>query len=209
MGDAPEGSDAQLAWARAVGSAAAYDDARAGELLALLDGSAPAPEGLALDADLRWSWLAALAATGHAGQEAADAELRRDDTASGRTAWIEVLASRPEAGVRAAAWESAWHDVSLTNDHLSATIAGFRAGGRRDLIAGFDAEYFSRIRETWTARSIEIARRLVVGLFPSSDSLAEVDGWLDANADAPGALRRLLIEQRDHLARDLRVRAAG
>ncbi len=34
-----------------------------------------------------------------------------------------------------------------------------------------------------------------------------VDAWLAENTDAPGALRRLVIEQRDHLARDLRVRA--
>ena len=48
----------------------------------------------------------------------------------------------------------------------------------------------------------------MIGLFPASDTLDPVDAWLDANADAPGALRRLVIEQRDGLARDLRVRAA-
>ncbi|GAA4197167.1 aminopeptidase N [Microbacterium oryzae] len=202
------GSDAQLAWARAVGAAAAVDDAHADELRGMLEGSAVAPEGLALDPELRWSWLAALAATGHASAEDADTELVRDDTANGRTSRIEVLAARPDADVRAAAWASAWDDTSLTNDHLSATIAGFRAGGRRDLIARFDAEYFARIRDAWNERSIEIAGRLVRGLFPSSDSLELVDGWLAENEDAPAALRRLVIEQRDHLARELRVRAA-
>ena len=83
-----------------------------------------------------------------------------------------------------------------------------RAGGRRDLVEEFDADYFARIRPAWSARSIEIARRLVIGLFPASDTLDPVDAWLDANADAPGALRRLVIEQRDGLARDLRVQAA-
>ncbi|KLL96108.1 hypothetical protein NJ76_19125 [Rhodococcus sp. IITR03] len=61
------------------------------------------------------------------------------------------------------------------------------------------------LRETWTSRSIEIARRIVVGLFPAADSLEPVDTWLEAHTDAPAALRRLVIEQRDHLARDLRV----
>jgi aminopeptidase N len=110
--------------------------------------------------------------------------------------------------VRADAWHRAWDDTTLTNDHLSATIAGVRAGGRRDLIAGFDADYFARLRPTWDERSIEIARRLVRGLFPASDSLAPVDAWLADNAAAPAALRRIVVEQRDHLARDLRVRAA-
>ncbi|WP_203135571.1 aminopeptidase N [Microbacterium sp. JZ31] len=198
----------QLTWARALGGAAAFDDGRATGLRAMLDGSAPAPEGLALDADLRWSWLTALAATGHAGQAEADAELARDDTATGRTSWIRVLAARPEAEVRAAAWDAAWHDLALTNDHLDATIGGFRTGDSRHLIARFDDEYFARIRDAWSERSIEIARRLVTGLFPSSESLDPVDAWLAANADAPASLRRLVLEQRDHLARELRVRAA-
>ena len=77
-----------------------------------------------------------------------------------------------------------------------------------DLIAAFDEDYFARIRGVWSARSIEIAARLVRGLFPEGDSLALVDAWLAQNEDAPAALRRIVIEQRDHLARDLRVRSA-
>lgn len=205
---APAGSDAQLAWARAVGAAASRSDRRAAELTAILSGEAEAPSGLALDPELRWDWLAALSATGHVDLAAADAELARDGSSQGRTAYRAVLAARPDAAVRADAWHAAWDDGSLTNDHLDATIAGVRAGGRRDLVEEFDADYFARIRPAWSARSIEIARRLVIGLFPASDTLDPVDAWLDANADAPGALRRLVIEQRDGLARDLRVRAA-
>ncbi|MBW9094668.1 aminopeptidase N [Microbacterium jejuense] len=205
---AAPGSDAQLAWARAVGAAAARSAARADEIHAILDGSTPAPAGLALDPDLRWAWLIALAATGHASPEDADAELAADPSAQGHVAYRTALAARPDAAVRAAAWHAAWEDSSLTNDHLAATIAGVRAGDRRDLIAGFDDDYFARIRPTWASRSIEIARRLVVGLFPSSDSLDDVDAWLAGNDDAPAALHRLVIEQRDGLARDLRVRAA-
>ncbi|WP_029150800.1 aminopeptidase N [Microbacterium indicum] len=203
------GSGAQLAWARALGAAASVSDGRSAAIRAMLDGSEPAPEGLALDADLRWAWIFALAATGAVGEDEIRAELARDDTMSGRTAAVAALAARPEADVRAAAWEGAWTDTSLTNDHLGATIDGVRAGGRRDLVAGFDDDYFARIRPTWAERSIEIARRLVRGLFPAGDSLEKVDAWLAANDDAPGSLRRLVIEQRDHLARDLRVRAAN
>src|SRR5690606_41678244 len=102
---------------------------------------------------------------------------------------------------------AAGEDESLPNDHLGATIAGIRAGGRRDLIERFDADYFERILPVWQSRSIEIARRLVRGLFPATSTLDEVDAWLEANADAPGSLRRIVIEQRDHLGRDLSVRA--
>lgn len=200
------GSDAQLSWARALASASAFDDVRADDIRAILHGDAP--DGLTIDPDLRWQLLTALVTTGHAGADAVAAELESDDTGSGRTAARRALASRPEPDVRAAAWDAAWNDGSLSNDHLDAVIGGFRAGGRRDLIERFDAEYFGRIGDAWATRSIELAQRLVVGLFPASPTLDAVDAWLADNDTAPAALRRIVIEQRDHLARALRVRAA-
>ncbi|WP_372983607.1 aminopeptidase N [Microbacterium sp.] len=200
------GSDAQLSWARALASASAFDDVRADDIRAILHGDAP--DGLTIDPDLRWQLLTALVTTGHADADAVAAELESDDTGSGRTAARRALASRPELDVRAAAWDAAWNDGSLSNDHLDAVIGGFRAGGRRDLIERFDAEYFGRIGDAWATRSIELAQRLVVGLFPASPTLDAVDAWLADNDTAPAALRRIVIEQRDHLARALRVRAA-
>lgn len=204
--DAAPGGDAQLSWARAFAAASAYDAHRSAEIRGILNGDAP--DGLPVDPDLRWALLTALSAMGEATGSDIDAELARDDTASGRTAAIKARAAAPDAETRIAAWHRAWEDDSLSNDHLSAMIAGARAGDRRDLIADLDGEYFTRIAGTWRDRSIEIARRLVIGLFPASESVDPADTWLHANADAPGALRRLVIEQRDHLARDLRVRAA-
>ncbi|WP_068164440.1 aminopeptidase N [Rhodococcus phenolicus] len=203
---AAPGSGAQLAWARTVAAAATVDDSRAADIRSILDGAAPAPDGLALDPDLRWSLWLALAATGHADAADLGGELTRDDTGSGRTAHLRALAARPDSTVKAEAWTAIFTDRSLSNEHLDATIGGFRAGGRRDLTSPYDSEYFGTIRDVWGERSIEIARRIVVGLFPDSDSLAPADGWLDAHPDAPGALRRLVVEQRDHLARDLRAR---
>lgn len=203
---AEAGSDAQLSWARALAAASAFDDIHHAEVRAMLDGDVP--EGLVVDPDLRWQLLTALVTTGHADLADIAAEEERDDTGDGRTAARRARASVPDAAVRAAAWAAAWDDQSLTNDHLDAEIGGFRAGGRRDLIEAYDEEYFGRIGAAWTDRSIEIARRLVIGLFPARSSLDLVDAWLAANPEAPAALRRLLVEQRDHLARDLRVRGA-
>ncbi|MFK4760894.1 aminopeptidase N [Microbacterium sp. ZW T5_45] len=203
---AEPGSDAQLSWARALATASVLDDAQHALVRSLRDGDGPA--GLIVDPDLRWQLLTALVATGHASAADVATELERDDTGSGRTAARRVLASRPEAQVRADAWDAAWNDESLSNDHLDASIAGFRAGGRRDLIARFDAEYFERIADAWRTRSIELAQRLVIGLFPAAESVDAVDAWLAAHLDAPAALRRIVVEQRDHLARELRVRAS-
>ncbi|MGM1016099.1 MAG: aminopeptidase N [Actinomycetota bacterium] len=202
---APAASDAQLAWARAFVAAAAFDDSRRDDVRRILEGTGPA--GLPVDPELRWSCLQSLVTTGHATLDEADDENRRDGTSSGRTAFVQARASIPDAATRAEAWRAAWEDRALSNDHLDATIHGFRAGGRRDLIERFDAEYFARIDDAWRTRSIEIARRLVIGLFPSSASLALADEWIASHASAPAALRRLVLEQRDHLARDLRVRA--
>ena len=206
LGGAAPGSDAQLIWARAFAAAAAFDDGRRLDVSTLLIGSGP--EGLPMDADLRWALLTALVATGHAGAEEITEEQLRDHTASGRTAALAAAASTPSAAVRAADWRAAWGDLTLTNDHLDATIRGFDAGGRRDLVEVFDAEYFSRIEAAWNERSIEIARRLVIGLYPEAESTELVDAWIEAHPDAPAALRRLVLEQRDHQRRAIRVREA-
>ncbi|OUS95373.1 aminopeptidase N [Rhodococcus sp. NCIMB 12038] len=205
--DAPPASGSQLAWARAVAAAAEVDDSRADDIRSLLDTDGKAPAGLSLDPDLRWAFRGALATTGHADMADLDGELRRDDTGSGRTAYLRATYSRPDPDVKAKAWDAIFHDRTLSNDHLGAIIAGFRAGARHDLVAGYAADYFASIRSVWETRSIEIARRIVVGLFPADTSLDAADGWRDANADAPAALHRLVLEQRDHLARDLRAQA--
>jgi aminopeptidase N len=206
---ATPGSDSQLAWARALADAAAYDDGHADDLRSILLGAAPEPNGLALDPDLRWSWWTALATTGSASDDELRAELGNDDTASGRTALLRALAARPEPEVKAAAWHSAFGDTTLSNDHLDASIHGFASGGRRDLTAPYDDQYFASLIDVWQHRSIELAERIVIGLFPRAESTDDVDLWLAENPDAPAALRRLVIERRDHLARDLRVRAAN
>lgn len=206
LGGAAAGSDAQLTWARAFAAAAAFDDSRRLDVSTLLIGAGP--QGLPMDADLRWVLLTALVATGHAGAEEITEEQLRDHTASGRTAALAAAASTPSAAVRAADWRAAWGDLTLTNDHLDATIRGFGAGGRRDLVEVFDVEYFSRIEEAWSERSIEIARRLVIGLYPETETTELVDGWLDTHPEAPAALRRLVLEQRDHQQRAIRVREA-
>jgi aminopeptidase N len=50
---------------------------------------------------------------------------------------------------------------------------------------------------------------LVNGLFPAAEDTSAVDSWIQANAEAPASLRRLVLERRDHLARDLRAQASN
>ena len=53
--------------------------------------------------------------------------------------------------------------------------------------------------------------RIVSGFFPiaqtNEQTLAEADAWLDGHPQAAPALRRLVLERRDDLARALRAQA--
>ncbi|MEV7473064.1 aminopeptidase N [Pseudarthrobacter oxydans] len=215
---AAPGSDQQLAWARTLASTSRHDDAMLPRLRGLLDGTAPV-DGLAVDAELRWHLWHALAANGQAAVEELDAELARDTTASGRAGHATALAARPDPEAKAAAWKAAVDGNGLSNQLLSATISGFMTAPA-DLLEPFVEPYFRCLRSVWEERSIEIASRIVRGLYPLAQDLAEgtdpaahptirrTDEWLAANADAPRALQRIIVEQRSHLLRALTAQAA-
>ena len=204
---ADDGSDAQIVWLRAVAAAAQASDARFAQIDSLLDGTLPI-EGLDLDPEQRWMLLRSLSAIGKATRERLDGELEADRTAAGRNSHRAAIAAQPTPEAKARAWSDVVDSDQLSNDAVDAALAGFRAGGRRDLLEPYDARYFDVIADLWSTRSIEIARRLVIGLFPRQDSTDAADRWLTDHEWAPAALRRLVIEQRDHLARTLRVRKA-
>nr|WP_296777581.1 aminopeptidase N [Rhodococcus sp. (in: high G+C Gram-positive bacteria)] len=204
---ADPGSDAQIVWLRAVAAAAQRSDTRSGQILRLLDGTLPI-EGVELDPEQRWMLLRSLSATGGVTVEQIDGELVTDRTASGRNSYRAAIAAQPTAEAKARAWADVIDADDLSNDAIDATVSGFRAGGHRVLLARYDDEYFAKILGLWSSRSIEIARRLVIGLFPHQDSPDAARAWLTEHEWAPAALRRLVIEQTDHLERGLRVRGA-
>ncbi|MEW1804917.1 aminopeptidase N [Pseudarthrobacter sp. NPDC080039] len=218
LDEAVPGSDQQLAWARTVAALSRHDDALLPRLRGLLDGTS-AVEGLAVDAELRWHLWHALAANGQATAGELDAELARDTTASGRAGHATAMASRPESKVKAAAWDAAVHGNELSNQLLTATISGFTTAPPA-LLEPYAEPYFDCLRTVWDTRSIEIASRIVRGLYPAAQDLVpgvrpddhpvvrRTDDWLAANPDAPHALRRIIIEQRSHLLRALTAQAA-
>ncbi|GAB14206.1 aminopeptidase N [Arthrobacter globiformis NBRC 12137] len=214
---AEPGSDQQLSWARTLATVSRTEGSQAALLRRLLDGIERVP-GLAVDAELRWSLWHALAALGLATEQELDAELARDTTASGRAGHATALAARPEAAVKAAAWDAAVRGTGLSNQLLSATIAGFNTASE-ELLDPYVEPYFECLEEVWAERSIEIASRIVRGLFPgvrdlgpdgnpeAHPVLARTDRWLAEHPDAPRALRRIIIEQRSHLRRSLAAQA--
>ncbi|WP_405944625.1 aminopeptidase N [Streptomyces sp. NBC_00932] len=203
---AEPGSEAQLTWARFF-AATATTGTDFQLIQGLLDGTAKV-DGLDVDQELRWELLAPLASHGVADEQGIAAELARDDTASGKRHEVRALASRPSAEVKAEAWQALVESDTLSNALVEATIGGFGQASQRELTAPYAAKYFEVIERIWTERSIQIGMLVVRGLFPglqdNRSTLDATDAWLEGHQDAAPALRRLVLEARDDLARALR-----
>ncbi|MCA1223344.1 aminopeptidase N [Streptomyces sp. 8L] len=204
---AEAGSQHQLTWARFFTQVAASEQ----DLTlcqALLDGTEKVP-GLDIDQEVRWALLAPLASHGRADARAIEAERALDDTASGERHAVRCLASRPSAEVKAAAWEAVVEGDTLSNALVEATIAGFARPGQRELTAPYTPRYFAAVERVWAERSIQIGMLVVRGLFPALQddpaTLEAARAWLAAHESAAPALRRLVAEAADDLARALRA----
>ncbi|MET9909925.1 aminopeptidase N [Streptomyces sp. NPDC006476] len=206
---AEPGSEHQLAWARFFATVASSPE-NLRLLRGLLEGTEKV-DGLEVDQELRWAFLEPLAAHGVADEAVLAAELARDDTASGKRHQVRCLAARPSEAVKAQAWAQVVESDALSNALVEATIAGFTQASQRELLAPYAERYFAAIERVWEERSIQIGMDVVRGLFPSlQDSpgtLEAADAWLAAHEGAAPALRRLVLEARDDLARALRAQA--
>ncbi|MER5807159.1 aminopeptidase N [Streptomyces sp. NPDC002033] len=206
---AEPGSEHQLTWARFFAASAATE----GDfqlLLGLLDGTARI-DGLDVDQELRWDFLLPLAAHGAVDEAVLGAELARDDTASGKRHQVRCLAARPSAAVKDQAWAVVVESDALSNALVEATIDGMQQPSRRDLLAPYAGRYFEVLERVWEQRSIQIGIHVVKGLYPmlqdGEDTVAATDAWLTGHPAAAPALRRLVLESRDDLARALRAQA--
>jgi aminopeptidase N len=207
--DASESAgDLQLAFARAAITNAS-DDGQLSRVAALLDGSETI-DGLRIDTDLRWLLLHRLVATGRFGSEAVEAELERDNTSAGKEHALSALAARPTAEAKAEAWAAVVEKGELPNAEQGATIAGFVSFEQRSLLMPYLDAYFEAIGDLYRTRSTEMAQQLVTGLYPmwatDASTVERTDAYL--RDEQPGAaLRRMLVEARDALARALRAQA--
>ena len=206
--EAEAGSDMQLLLARAF-TGQASTEAQLTELAGLLDGTVTI-EGLAIDAEMRWSLLTALVAGGRSGPAEIDAELAQDDTATGR---VHAAAARAAIGTpeaKAEAWKSVVEDGNLPNAVQAAVIGGFNRVHDRTLLAPYVSAYFGSLTRIWADRTSEMASQIAVGLFPAGQPtdvvLAASDAWLADGTTEP-SLRRMVIEGRDAAARAARAQA--
>ncbi|ART20714.1 aminopeptidase N [Corynebacterium striatum] len=160
------------------------------------------------DEGLRWYAIAALAADGALDDvsSAVDAQLARDNSATGYQAAVRARAAVNTAENKRAVWDEIAAG-ELTNRELTSKLEGLTYPGSDELLP--TSEFFDVAEKVWSSQSSEIGLTSVTGLFPSwaisQETLDEADEFL--KRDLAGGLRRSVTEQRDRMARALRNRA--
>ena len=162
--------------------------------------------------DIAWRARRALAARGLADAETIGQWRDADGSGEAARMTVEALASIPDEAARARAWESVWSDA-LSNDYLSATLAGLQASsweGERGI-----GEAVGRMRGYWESHTIGMSLRYVAGVLDLGvdidregsveASVSLLGSWLGANEDAPAQLRRIVVEHLDDFERRERV----
>jgi aminopeptidase N len=205
---AEPGSDHQLAWARAF-AASARSTEHVDALLGLLNGTTDVP-GLAVDVELRWHIVRNLAARGAIDDAVIQAEAERDPTAAGARHAVAARAARPTREAKAEAWASIVDDPKLPNAMLDATMAGFQQHDQAELLAPYAERYFASIERLWAERTNETAINIVTSMYPfvliDQRTVDATDEYLRTGGAVP-AIKRLLVEGRDGVARALRAQA--
>ncbi|GAB3284833.1 aminopeptidase N [Sinomonas notoginsengisoli] len=207
---AAPGSDSQLQFVRSF-SALAATGAHLDSIAGLLEGSLSVP-GLDVDQDLRWELVASLAAGGRIGTVRIDEELLEDNTSTGQCAAALSTAALPTPEAKATAWESIVERGNLSNAIQQAAVNGFVRVHDPALLVPYSEKYFEAVPGIVAARTHALAQQIVVGLYPArqttQETLERTDAFLAALGDDQAALRRMMLENRDGVARALRAQAA-
>lgn len=206
----PGGSDAQLQFIKSF-ALLSRSSSQLDKVAGILDGSLIL-DGLTVDQDLRWELLTSLVVGGRFGQEQIDAEMARDNTASGQNAAAQAKAAIPTPEAKAEAWESIVVKGELSNALQNSAVAGFSRVLDRSLLEPYSEKYFEAVPGIVATRTHALAQQIVVGLYPAllttQATIDRTDGFLAALPAESAALRRMMLENRDGVARALRARAA-
>ena len=107
------------------------------------------------------------------------------------------------------AWDSLIAKDDAPNTIVRSAALGFTHPAGVELLGDFVQPYFEMLLPIWNSRSYQIAQYLIVGLYPAAlanrDLRVATREWLEANGDAPAALRRLVAENLAGVERALSV----
>ena len=205
MEAAAPGSDPQRSWAKAYASAS-RSEADLARIAGWLEGN-EVPEGLAVDADLRWALLTGLVGNGAKPEDAVDAELDRDSTADGQRLAIIARAVVPTPEAKQRAWERIT-DPNSENWVRRSSMLGFAPLDQADLVRPYLQPYLDAVPVLWEKLGAQQAVEFSKLAFPSNlieaDTLETLDAWLAE--DRPAPVKRGVAEGRADVARALKGR---
>ena len=214
--EAEPGSDHQLAFARALISAA-ESPAAVTLIQAWLVGE-EAPEGLAVDTDLRWLIVTQLARRGAISEAAIATEAQRDATAAGAERAAGARAALPTAAAKQWAWQQATADPKVPNETHFQVCNQFWQFGQDEVLRPYAEAYLdvaqaiSEGRDGWADRSSAIRQHVLGLLFPRTLAdrayLDRLDRWTAETSPSDSVLRQV-GERRDDAERALRCREAA
>ncbi|MCU1655389.1 MAG: aminopeptidase, partial [Pseudonocardiales bacterium] len=198
------GSGRQLAAAR--GLVRAWSDADGLRGWLADDG---VPDGIEIDAELRWAVLERLSVLGAASAEQIDAEAAGDRTTQGAVHAAYCRAARPDAMAKQRAWHTLMTDAECSNYELYAMADAFWQPSQAELTQPFVARYFDEIRGTAPIRSGWVVARIAEYAYPSTAvdaaTVARTERLL-AHPDLDEHIRRSVIDAGDDLRRAVRSR---
>jgi aminopeptidase N len=168
------------------------------------------PEGLKIDADLRWALLLRLAVQGELGEEEIEGELARDATARGAQEAARCRAARPDPAAKATAFELIVADRVLSNRVLEAIGRGFWRPEQPELTDEYVPRFFAALPATQEWRSghlLGLVGRSAYPIHAAYDSTVEAAERLLAVPDLNPQLRRAVVDATDDLRRAIRQRS--
>jgi aminopeptidase N len=159
--------------------------------------------------------LQTLVAAGVKGDSDIEAELSRDNTATGMRQATVARAARPTSEAKEEAWNSVFNNTELPNTIIEATIGGFQDPDQPELMNSFVDRYFAEIPTIWEKQTMEMAQDITSGMYPvfvpSPELVVQTNEFLRVHTDPDVGARptmiRLVTEARDGVERALRAQA--
>ncbi|WP_430782245.1 aminopeptidase N [Actinoplanes sp. G11-F43] len=201
---APAGDSRQLAAARGLIGATVDADRLRGWLA-----GANVPDGLAVDADLRWLIHYRLAILGEIGAEVIEAELANDRSATGEQWAARCRAARPDAAAKEAAWTAIVGDGTLSNRLADLTASGFWQPEQLDLLAPYAERYFADMPGMLRIRGGMSAEHIAISAYPAllvSERTRQLAAGLLATPGLNQILHRVVQDWDDDMRRALLAR---
>lgn len=212
---AEAGSDHQLAFAHAYAHAVT-SSAGAERLAGWLTATA-VPQGLVIDADLRWLVLTDLARLGACDQAGIEAELGRDATVSGAESAAGARSALADPSAKEAAWRAAVDENVVSNEEQRAICMNFWQPGQATMLAGYIERYQTVALDIaagaphWSSKGVALQENALEFLFPligdDPAAIEQLSDFLDT-AELTPMVRRLAGERLDDARRSQRCQQA-